>query len=106
MGAKLYKLLTTDQADEDLSEIMEWYEKERTGLGDEFLLKYLQLEDRLAKNPYLYQKILDQYRRGLVDHFPYSVWYEIMETTQEVEVSTITHQSRSMETIRKKLGLK
>jgi plasmid stabilization system protein ParE len=102
---KNYKLGFKDQLKNDLVEIIAYYEKEKPFLGVEFEFAFNDLLDRLEDNPYAYQKALDQYRRGLTEKFPYAVWYQIFESIKEVEVASVVHQSRSIETIRKKLGL-
>jgi hypothetical protein len=65
--------------------------RKKTDLGSDFLARYLELEEDIQKDPYIFQKKIEDFRRGLLDPFPYSVWYEILEKMQEVDVKTITH---------------
>jgi toxin ParE1/3/4 len=104
-GKRNFKIEWSDEAKLDLQEIIEQYDSLDNPLGSDFYEKYLDVEDYIAQNPYAFQRVIDQYRKSLLKKYPYAVWYQIFESIKEVEVASVVHQSRSMETIRKKLGL-
>jgi plasmid stabilization system protein ParE len=54
-----------------------WYESQRGGLGAEFLSEVLQVFDRLAETPLIYQTVYRDVRRAMVRRFPYLIWYRV-----------------------------
>jgi toxin ParE1/3/4 len=52
-----YALLVRRQAKSDLQRAAKWYEKQRTGLGREFVSEVERTLRRVADNPFLYQEI-------------------------------------------------
>lgn len=49
-----YPLIIRPEAELDMQAGIEWYEKQRTGLGVEFLIEVERVFDRIADNPILY----------------------------------------------------
>ena len=76
----------------DLRNAHQWYEKQRAGLGDEFLLSagraFARLEDSPDRVPLYYR----QFRRVMFDRFPYKVFFQI--EGDAVIVFRIIHVSR------------
>ncbi len=100
-----YSINILAEAELDLEETIEWYESQKKDLGYEFALAYYDAEELIAQNPHLYQQVTLHFRRALVNRFPYSIFYEIIEDAKEVNVIAILHQRRSVQTIKKKLKL-
>lgn len=65
-------------AELDLAEAQLWYEKQRSGLGTEFLSEVSQVIDRLAATPLIYQTVYRDVRRAIVHRFPYLIWYRVL----------------------------
>jgi hypothetical protein len=55
----------------DLADARNWYEEQRQGLGDEFLAAIATAFIRLEQNPDQYPIYYRDFRRVLVDRFPY-----------------------------------
>jgi toxin ParE1/3/4 len=66
------KVIIRPEAEQDLAQAYQWYESQRTGLGDDFLLCVEGGLARLSRNPELYCRIHGDIRRLLI---PVSLWY-------------------------------
>jgi len=75
----LTKLRYTSRAAEDLRIAFEWYERQRRGLGLEFLDCIEAAFEIIQQNPKLYAERHDDFRRTLVRRFPFSIFYSIEE---------------------------
>lgn len=82
-----------EQAREDIANAAFWYETQKSGLGDQFLIELNELVNRLRVNPHLYQARRKSLRLGLVNRFPYLVVFEI--EGKYVVVYKIIHSHRS-----------
>jgi plasmid stabilization system protein ParE len=89
MGANL---IIAAEAEKDLAEAYQWYEKRRAGLGDDFLSAVDACVQAICRTPEMHQAIYKNYRRGLVRRFPYAVFYDY--ENQIVTVYCIFHTSR------------
>jgi toxin ParE1/3/4 len=87
------ELITTPEAEQDITEAYAWYESRQIGLGEEFLNCVDACIERLRRSPEMYPIVHESYRRSLVRRFPYSVFFEYEEGL--VTVYSIFHMSRS-----------
>jgi hypothetical protein len=62
---------------EEIDEAYTWYEKQRSGLGEEFLTEVQFVLDRIERNPELHAPIYKDVRYGRLKRFPYVVYYRI-----------------------------
>ncbi len=76
-----YKLQFVWQVDNDIADILQWYENQQIGLADRFLTNYFLAIDTLASNPLAYQIKQNNIRSVQVKQFPYLVYYQIYEQT-------------------------
>ena len=53
----------------------DYFESRRTGLGDEFAEAVEFVLDRISANPKLFRIVLSNFRCGVVQGFPYCVYY-------------------------------
>jgi len=71
-------LLIRPEAEQDLTEARDWYDRKRTGLGDEFIdavaVAMVELE-RDAERRRLYFR---DFRRIVLRRFPYKVFYQVI----------------------------
>ena len=56
-----------------------YYEKQRMGLGEEFLNLLASFFDRIKKNPEHFPLKRNPYREAFIRRFPFLIIYEIME---------------------------
>ncbi len=69
----------TDRSKIDLTLAFEWYEKQRKGLGFDFLDCLETSLKSILKSPEMYQNVYANFRRCVVKRFPFSVFYTIEE---------------------------
>jgi plasmid stabilization system protein ParE len=70
----------------------EWYEKEQTGLGREFLDELRAAYKRMTDGPLKYQHLRAGIRRTLLHRFPYAVYFAVEDSV--VIVIAVLHASR------------
>ena len=81
-----------EQAREDVAKSFEWYDSQKSGLGDRFLTELNQTINQIALNPHLFQVRRKNIRLGLLKHFPYLIVYEIEE--KQIVIFKIIHAHR------------
>ena len=71
------KLRYTNKSKEDLEIAIAWYEKQRRGLGFEFLDCVEVAIKSIVERPELYQIYYSQFRGCIVRRFPFVIFYTI-----------------------------
>ena len=61
----------------DLNRAVDFYQRQRIGLGDELRDEIYQTIARIAENPLIYCPITGQIRRCFVHRFPFSILYRV-----------------------------
>lgn len=95
------ELILAPEAEQDIAEAYGWYEDQRSGLGEEFLSCVDACIEAICRTPEMYAVLHEDYRRGLVRRFPYSVFYEHGGST--VTVYAVFHASRNPNKWRQRL---
>lgn len=72
-----YGLDFSPEAEEDLRSSFSWYESQRTGLGEEFLLCVEAALALVRDNPFLGRRVHERARRILTRRFPYAIVYGV-----------------------------
>lgn len=65
------------EAETDIEEAAIWYEKQRPGLGDEFLDELRSVFKSISENPAIYPVVHRSTRRALIRRFPFGVYFRI-----------------------------
>lgn len=86
------ELIIAPEAEGDILEAYTWYERRRTGLGEEFLSCVEACIEMICRTPEVHVIVHENYRRGLVRRFPYAVFYEC--GADIVTVYGVFHTSR------------
>lgn len=68
-------IVVNPEAEDDLDQARTWYEEQRPGLGDDFLLCVEQVFDLIQRMPSLHAKVFQDLRLALVRRFPYAIVY-------------------------------
>jgi toxin ParE1/3/4 len=84
----------TDQAERDIDEAWAWYEARAPGLGRRFLDEVVAGRDRIAQLPRGWQRLDDNFRRHMLNVFPYALVYRIEEDDMVVVVVGVGHLKR------------
>ena len=61
-----------------MDEAYRWYEHQREGLGEDFLLAVQAARDSILDNPKMYPVVRRDTRRALLHRFPYSLLYRVI----------------------------
>jgi plasmid stabilization system protein ParE len=86
------RVLIRPAAESDLDRARKRYNKQRAGLGDEFLVSIAEAFTRLEQNPERYRVLYRDFRRVLVERFPYRIFYQIKG--DNVVVFRVLHHAR------------
>ena len=85
-------MIIRPEAEADLANARSWYERQRAGLGAEFLLCVEEVLERIDRTPEMYRVVYHDVRRALTRRFPYAVYYRMAGNT--VVVLGILHTRR------------
>ena len=85
-------MIIRPEAEADLANARDWYERQRAGLGAEFLLCVEEVLERIGRTPEMYMMVHHDVRRALTRRFPYAVYYRI--AGNDVVVLGILHTRR------------
>lgn len=88
-----YELIIRSCAESEISDAALWYEKQRKGLGSEFLQSIDAALESIQRAPNLYTNIYKNVRRALIKRFPYSIFY-ILENGKIVIIAAF-HEKRN-----------
>ena len=89
----MYHLILKPWAVLMTKEAYEWYEKQKQGLGEEFLEELDSCYDKLQAHPEYFGKIRKNFRQAALKRFPYVVVYEIIKG--DVIVFAVFHTKRN-----------
>ncbi len=72
------RLVVRLAAEQDVQDAYDWYELQRSGLGDEFLAALTTTHGHILTYPYSHAVLYRDIRRVLLPHrFPYGLFYRI-----------------------------
>jgi plasmid stabilization system protein ParE len=71
---------------------IEWYERERPGLGETFAFRVKEVFERISKVPKIHGRVFRNVRGALVRQFPYAVYYRV--ESHAIEVLSVFHTKR------------
>ncbi len=97
-----FKLKLSTQAQLDVWDIISWYEDHQVGLGEKFNSNLNTLFFKIAANPTQYSYYKKDFRRAVVNNFPYLVIFKI--TQNEIVVYTIVYGGRDPKLINKRIN--
>ena len=79
-------------AKRDVDQAFVWYERQRPGLGDEFLESVEECLERIRLRPESFALVKKDLRVALVERFPYLVVYRLL--SDRIRISAVVHGSR------------
>ncbi len=82
----------------DLEEAYRWYERQREGLGEDFLSAVQVAIETLGSNPEAHPVLHRDTRRILLRRFPYGLYYRVLDA--EIVVVACFHAKRDPKTWR------
>ena len=87
-----YIVRLREEADLDIADTASWYERQREGLGQEFLDELLHSFDLIRENPLSFPVVHRNTHRAVMSKFPFAVFYRILEN--DLVVLSVMHGSR------------
>lgn len=87
------KIIVKPLAKDDIIAAYLWYEKQRTGLGDEFINEIDSIYNRIISNPFQFPKIKRNYRKAVIRRFPFNVIFIIEEKI--IFILAVFHANRN-----------
>ena len=97
----MHKLLFKPEVYGDIKIAYDWYESQRAGLGEDFLLTLEASYADIARAPEQYQDIYKSVRRKLVRSFPYGIFFVVRGNS--VVVLAVLHIKRDQKSWKKRL---
>ena len=90
----MHRVITRLQAEVDITDAAVWYERQRTGLGHDFLAAVDTAITAAAANPFRFPRLRQrpEVRRVLTDRFPYRVFF--IRRAGDIVVFRVLHGSR------------
>jgi toxin ParE1/3/4 len=95
-----FHLLIEPEAEAELAKAFDWYEAQRPGLGQDFILCIEAALDAVRVRPETFPVILKSTRRALVRRFPYLILFTV--NADLVDVVGVFHTSQNPSRWRKR----
>jgi plasmid stabilization system protein ParE len=87
-----FEVIFRKRASSELDRAFKIYEKERVGLGSEFIEELDEYLDELETRPKSFRVIVKNYRIAVMQRFPFEIFFFIDK--QKVVIANIFHTSR------------
>lgn len=81
-----------EEAKNDIKDAYAWYEKQRKGLGESYLLCVEEAVEKIRRNPDRYPVVHKEMRRLFTRRFPFGFIY--LETPDEIVCMAVMHVRR------------
>lgn len=85
-------MIVRPEAEADLVEAREWYDRQSDGLGADFLLCVEEVFQQIDRMPAIHQVVYQDVRKALTRRFPYVVYYRV--EGEDVIVFAVLHCRR------------
>jgi plasmid stabilization system protein ParE len=79
----------TERAKTDIETALLWYEKQRDGLGFDFIDCIKEAEGKIKENPEIYAFTYSAFRGCVIRRFPFSIYYTIENNNKEIVVHSV-----------------
>ena len=89
------KLFYTNRAKDDLDISMAWYERQRKGLGHEFLGCVEAATQSIIENPNMYRIYYSTFHGCVIRRFPFLIFYTIED--KQIIIHSIFDSRRNLE---------
>ncbi|MBK6275311.1 MAG: type II toxin-antitoxin system RelE/ParE family toxin [Chitinophagales bacterium] len=99
-----YEIEIIEEAENDVFEIIKWYNEQQENLGFEFYEVLLMMYDEICVQPLHFKFIFKQFRKTTTLHFPYNIFFRI--DGDKIIVVGVFHQKRKPSLWRKRLKTK
>ena len=76
----------------EFDDAVDWYDRQRPGLGTEFIDEIQRVFDSILKNPLRYGVVQQDFREALANRFPYAVYYHV--EPHRIVIMAVIHTAR------------
>jgi len=87
------KIIIRSEAELDINDAYKWYESQRKGLGEDFLLCIEEALSRISRHPSIYSFVYIKVRRILIHRYPFGIFF--IEGEYSVSVLAVLHAHRN-----------
>ncbi len=94
----MFEILISDDAENDLDNIWNWYESQKSGLGKVFITSFEKTLEILESFPLSKTKIKPNLHRCLLHKFPFGVYYLVDKKKKTVKIIGVLHFKRGNRT--------
>jgi len=98
-----YAVVTTPDADADLSDVCAWYAEQSEDLDLDFLDDLREVADQIALLPHSFPIVYKTIRLALMRRFPYKVFFIVEETENQAAILAVVHQARHQRVWKKRV---
>lgn len=77
---------------DEIDDAYDWYEQQQAGLGGGFLDEMQRILAEMIENPARYGFADSDIREGLLNRFPYAIYYRVL--TDRIRVLAVYHTAR------------
>ncbi|GEM_PF-383308 len=97
------RLVITQEAKNDINQAANWHESQQKGLGKKYLLSISDCVKFLLTNPFAFARIFFEIRKINTKKFPYSLYYQLNESLQEIVIFAVIHNNRGNDSWQKRI---
>ena len=87
-----YNITITDITETEISDAYNWYNQQKTNLGNSFKIDFINKMAIIKDNPFLFQVRYLNIRITFLDNFPYGIHFFIENNT--ITILSVYHTSR------------
>ena len=87
------QIIVRPEAEADITDAYKWYESQRKGLGEGFLLCIEESLARISRKPSIYRQVHKNVRRILIHRFPFGIFF--IEENDRVVIIAVLHARRN-----------
>jgi hypothetical protein len=98
------ELIMSEEAEVDVADGYAYYERQRFGLGEDFLARVDACISGILRAPKVHAYFYRDFRRSLVRRFPFAVYYTYEDASNQVAVYCVFHASRDPKKLRERLS--
>lgn len=86
-------LVFRQQARQEFDAAGDWYERERPGLGQAFLIEVERVLQSVVSNPDAFPEVLEGIRKAVIKRFPYCLYFRVRG--EAIVVLAVFHSARN-----------
>jgi len=96
-----FELVITKNAENDILQASDWYEKQKNELGKQFMLSIDNYINTIHDNPLAFAIYYSKIRKASTKKFPYSIFYYIDDN--KIIIIAVIHNSRYEDVWKKRI---